>query len=295
MVSDTRNGKATYTGSGLSKGFVNSQDDNKPADADASWSAWPTLASKDAPKDTDGDGMPDEWELANALDPTNPNDGKTIGADGYSNLENYLNSLVADITTSQNAGGECMGSKVEESEQPVESSLDITPETANGDWTFSNGCSITMSTAKRYSTSTSCGIQSIKYSNNVTYTIHQPEGVAVSSIDFQGFTNEDGVDGYLAQLNDMTFSPSDYIFPSRTGNKAVSYNVKLGKPVSGSVSVKFVKQVGMRMTLNVVSSTGITPITLDVDSDSKTFNLGGQFIGKNSKRIVIQNGKKVIK
>ena len=82
MVSDTRNGKATYTGSGLSKGFVNSQDDNKPADADASWSAWPTLASKEAPKDTDGDGMPDEWELANALDPTNPNDGKTIGADG---------------------------------------------------------------------------------------------------------------------------------------------------------------------------------------------------------------------
>ena len=295
MVSDARNSKATYTGSGLSKGFVNSQDDNKPADADASWSAWPTLASKDAPKDTDGDGMPDEWELANALDPTNPNDGKTIGADGYSNLENYLNSLVADITTSQNAGGELMGSTVEESEQPVESTLDITPETANGDWTFSNGCSITMSTAKGYSTSKNCGIQSIKYSNNVTYTIHLPEGVAVSSIDFQGFTNEDGEDGYLAQLNDMTFSSSDYIFPSRTGNKAVSHNVKLGKPVSGSVSVKFVKQVGMRMTLNTVSSTGVTPITLDVDSDSRTFNLGGQLTGKNSKGIVIRNGKKVYK
>ena len=295
MVSDTRNGKATYTGSGLSKGFVNSQDDNKPADADASWSAWPTLATKEAPKDTDGDGMPDEWELANALDPTNPNDGKTIGADGYSNLENYLNSLVADITTSQNLGGELMGSTVEESEQPVESTLDITPETANGDWTFSNGCSITMSTAKSYSTSKNCGIQSIKYSNNVTYTIHLPEGVAVSSIDFQGFTNEDGVDGYLAQLNGKTFSSSDYVFPSRTGNQAVSYNVKLDTPASGSVSVKFVKQVGMRMTLNTVSTTGITPITLDVDSDSRTFNLGGQPAGKNSKGIIIQNGKKVYK
>ena len=295
MVSDTRNGKATYTGSGLSKGFVNSQDDNKPSDADASWSAWPTLSSKEAPKDTDGDGMPDEWELANALDPTNPNDGKTIGADGYSNLENYLNSLVADITTSQNLGGELMGSTVEESEQPVESTLDITPETANGDWTFSNGCSITMSPAKGYSTSKNCGIQSIKYSNNVTYTIHLPEGVAVSSIDFQGFTNEDGEDGYLAQLNDKTFSSSDYVFPSRTGNKAVSYNVKLDTPASGSVSVKFVKQVGMRMTLNTVSSTGVTPITLDVDSDTKTFNLGGQLTGKNSKGIVIRNGKKVYK
>ena len=295
MVSDTRNGKATYTGSGLSKGFVNSQDDNKPADADASWSAWPTLASKEAPKDTDGDGMPDEWELANALDPTNPNDGKTIGADGYSNLENYLNSLVADITTAQNMGGETTGSTVNESEEPVTSTLDITPETANGDWTFSNGCSITISTAKSYSTSKNCGIQSIKYSNNVTYTIHLPEGVAVSSIDFTGFTNEDNVDGYLAELNGKTFSASDYVFPSRTGNKAVTYNVKLDTPASGSVSVKFMKQVGMRMTLNAISTTGISHINLDNDSDSKTFNLGGQFTGKNSKGIVIQNGKKILK
>ena len=295
MVSDTRNGKATYTGSGLSKGFVNSQDDNKPSDADASWSVWPTLASKEAPKDTDGDGMPDEWELANALDPTNPKDGKTIGADGYSNLENYLNSLVADITTAQNMGGETTGSTVNESEEPVTSTLDITPETANGDWTFSNGCSITISTAKSYSTSKNCGIQSIKYSNNVTYTIHLPEGVAVSSIDFTGFTNEDNVDGYLAELNGKTFSASDYVFPSRTGNKAVTYNVKLDTPASGSVSVKFVKQVGMRMTLNTISTTGISHINLDNDSDSKTFNLGGQFTGKNSKGIVIQNGKKILK
>lgn len=295
MVNDTRSGTATYTGKGLSKGFVNSQDDNKPAGADESWSAWPTLASKDAPKDTDGDGMPDEWELAKGLDPTDPNDGKTVGADGYTNLENYLNSLVADITTAQNLGGEPMGSTVEESEVPVAASLDITPETANGDWTFTNGCKITLSKAKDYSTSSSCGIKSIKYSNNVTYTIHLPEGVAVSSIDFQGFTNEDGVDGYLAELNGQQFSATDYVFPSRTGGKVVSYNVELDKSVSGSVSVKFVKQVGMRMTLNTVSLTGITPIILDIDSNSKTYNLGGRFTGKNSKGIVIKNGKKIIK
>ena len=295
MVDDTRSGTATYTGKGLSKGFVNSQDDNKPAGADESWSAWPTLASKDAPKDTDGDGMPDEWELAKGLDPTDPNDGKTVGADGYTNLENYLNSLVADITTAQNLGGEPMGSTVDESEVPVAASLDITPETANGDWTFSNGCKITLSKAKDYATSSSCGIKSIKYSNNVTYTIHLPEGVAVSSIDFQGFTNEDGVDGYLAELNGQQFSATDYVFPSRTGGKAVSYNVELDKPVSGSVSVKFVKQVGMRMTLNTISITGMTPITLDIDSNGKTYNLRGQFTGKNSKGIVIKNGKKIIK
>ena len=196
MVSDTRNGTATYTGSGLSKGFVNSQDDNKPTDADESWSAWPTLASVDAPTDTDGDGMPDDWEKAHGLDASDPNDGKTIGADGYSNLENYLNSLVADITTAQNIGGTEMERAISESDEPVVTSLEVTPETANGDWTFNNGCSMTMSTEKSYSTSSSCGIKSIKYSNNVTYTIHLPEGIAISSTDFQGFTNEDNVDGY---------------------------------------------------------------------------------------------------
>lgn len=295
MVSDTRNGTATYTGEGLSKGFVNSQDDNKPADADDSWSAWPILNSKDAPKDTDGDGMPDEWELANALDATDPNDGKTIGADGYSNLENYLNSLVADITEAQNAGGTPLENAINESEKTAITSLEIVPETANGDWTFSNGCSMTMSTAKDYSTSSSCGIKSIKYSNNVTYTIHLPEDINISSIDFQGFTNDDNADGYLAELNGKTFSATDYVFPSRIGGKAVSYNIELENSVSGSISMKFVKQVGMRITLNVAAPTGIAPISIDIDQNAKSFNLRGQLVGMNNKGIIIRKGKKVIK
>lgn len=295
MVSDTRNGTATYTGEGLSKGFVNSQNDNKPADADDSWSAWPILNSKDAPKDTDGDGMPDEWELANALDATDPNDGKTIGADGYSSLENYLNSLVADITEAQNAGGTPLENAISESEETAITSLEIVPETANGDWTFSNGCSMTMSTAKDYATSSSCGIKSIKYSNNVTYTIHLPEDINISSIDFQGFTNDDNADGYLAELNGKTFSATDYVFPSRIGGKAVSYNIELENSVSGSISIKFVKQVGMRITLNVAAPTGIVPISIDIDQNAKSFNLRGQLVGKNNKDIIIRKGKKVIK
>ncbi len=295
MVSDTRNGTATYTGKGLSKGFVNSQDDNKPADADDSWSAWPTLNSKDAPKDTDGDGMPDEWELANALDATDPNDGKTIGADGYSNLENYLNSLVADITEAQNAGGTPLENAISESEETAITSLEIVPETANGDWTFSNGCSMTMSTAKDYSTSSSCGIKSIKYSNNVTYTIHLPEGISISSIDFQGFANDDNADGYLAELNGKTFGATDYVLPSRRCGKAGSYNIELANSVSGSISMKFVKQVGMRITLNVAAPTGIAPISIDIDQNAKSFNLRGQLVGKNNKGIIIRKGKKVIK
>lgn len=46
--------------------------------------------------DTDGDGIPDEWEKANGLDPNDPADGTRLGKDGYTNLERYLNSLVPE-------------------------------------------------------------------------------------------------------------------------------------------------------------------------------------------------------
>lgn len=109
MISDTKNGTATYTGSGLSKGFVNSQNDNKPTNAGDDWSAWPTLTSTTAPIDTDGDGMPDEWETANGLNPNDASDGNQTNAEGYTNVEVYMNSLVDDITTKQYEGGEKQG------------------------------------------------------------------------------------------------------------------------------------------------------------------------------------------
>jgi hypothetical protein len=46
-------------------------------------------------KDADGDGMPDDWEKANGLDPRNPADAAASRADGYTNLECYLNERAA--------------------------------------------------------------------------------------------------------------------------------------------------------------------------------------------------------
>jgi hypothetical protein len=45
--------------------------------------------------DSDGDGMPDAFETAHDLNPQDPADGAATGlsADGYTNLEVYLNSL----------------------------------------------------------------------------------------------------------------------------------------------------------------------------------------------------------
>ena len=118
IVSDTRNGETTYTGKDCKLGIINSQDDLKPADAGDDWSAWPELKSKAAPTDSDGDGMPDEWEKANGLNPEDAADGKQTNADGYTNLEVYMNSLVADITERQNEGGINMSGQETAIKQP---------------------------------------------------------------------------------------------------------------------------------------------------------------------------------
>jgi hypothetical protein len=49
--------------------------------------------------DADLDGMPDAWEKKNGLNPADPTDAtKDRDKDGYTNIEEYLNSLV-DVTT----------------------------------------------------------------------------------------------------------------------------------------------------------------------------------------------------
>jgi hypothetical protein len=47
------------------------------------------------PTDTDGDGMPDEWEDENGTDKS-VNDAMIIGVNGYANIENYINSIDED-------------------------------------------------------------------------------------------------------------------------------------------------------------------------------------------------------
>ena len=107
MVNDTRKGIATSTGSGNTGGIINSQNDNKPAEAAADWSPWPDLVTDTSISvaDTDGDGIPDYWEDANGLDKNNAADGNLTDAEGYTNLERYMNSLVADIMAKENEGG----------------------------------------------------------------------------------------------------------------------------------------------------------------------------------------------
>jgi hypothetical protein len=53
------------------------------------------------PADQDEDGMADDWENANGLNPNNPDDGVLdADGDGYTNVEEYLNELADSLLSS---------------------------------------------------------------------------------------------------------------------------------------------------------------------------------------------------
>lgn len=63
-------------------------------------------SSRPAGFDSDGDGMPDDWEIANRLNPDDPGDGndKKLDTKGwYTNLEVYLSNVVENIMRQGNA------------------------------------------------------------------------------------------------------------------------------------------------------------------------------------------------
>jgi hypothetical protein len=89
IVNEVQNGTYTYVGSKTGmKGIIDSQNDV---------GGWPEYNGGEAPVDSNIDGIPDGW-----LEENYP--GKTANdknEEGYTYLEVYLNSIVADITHNQ--------------------------------------------------------------------------------------------------------------------------------------------------------------------------------------------------
>ena len=61
-------------------------------DSQAQAGGWPNLPQARPPVDTDQDGMPDAWETEHGLNPHHPGHNEDKDGDGYTNLEEYLNS-----------------------------------------------------------------------------------------------------------------------------------------------------------------------------------------------------------
>jgi hypothetical protein len=120
-MEETKSGTVTYNGdvafvkdgtsygpSGV-KGIVDFINDPTSSTQYSGIPSYPELATETRPTgfDTDKDGMPDEWEIANGLDPNNAADAKLYTLDTehkwYTNVEVYINSLVEEIMKAGNA------------------------------------------------------------------------------------------------------------------------------------------------------------------------------------------------
>lgn len=56
---------------------------------------YPYMNPGTPPTDSDHDGMPDSWEVAQGLNPQDPSDGnKDKNSNGYTNVEEYINGLI---------------------------------------------------------------------------------------------------------------------------------------------------------------------------------------------------------
>jgi hypothetical protein len=54
---------------------------------------WPQYRGGTSPIDTDGDGIPDDWERAHGLNPRDPRDASRDSGDGYTWIEKYIHGI----------------------------------------------------------------------------------------------------------------------------------------------------------------------------------------------------------
>lgn len=206
IADDVRNGVASHCAPGTTTGFIDNQDQA---------GGWPELASTAAPVDTDGDGMPDEWEKENGLDPNNADDRNKYNLDSrryYTNLEVYCNSLVEDLVKAQNAEAVTgMESAFEEyypdyknGEAVAAAVVYAHPDgstTANTQ-TWDDGAKLTITgnssktlnpaTPIKYKELTTYG-KSIKLSNGAQNTFYCPEGKVATGVTFISYVNKNPI------------------------------------------------------------------------------------------------------
>jgi hypothetical protein len=90
LMNEVSTGTTTGTGSSGKPGII---------DAPSAVGGWPVYATCTGPDDNDHDGMPDEWEIENGLNPNVADDRNIVGGDGYTMLEKYLNNIIPNLVS----------------------------------------------------------------------------------------------------------------------------------------------------------------------------------------------------
>ncbi len=259
---ETREGTATYSGSVTKKkGRI-----DLVSDVQGYTEANFGTGSRPAGYDTDNDGIPDEWEKANGLNPNNASDALLFTLDKknwYSNIEVYMNSLVQDIMLQGNADADesvneyypayvnpTTGEKVDEinggnpeggtiTTEDVSFTISQLTNTGNNTssvWDFNDGITISNEKSKSYAAGKENGI---KYSAGVQYTIHLPEKVSISKMLFTGYDNYGETDAYIGEINGMTYDNTTYVFPQKDASEQYfikSHEVTLPYPAKETLT-----------------------------------------------------------
>lgn len=270
--------------------------------------------------DTDGDGIPDVWEIANGLNPNSAADANAYTLDTekgwYTNIEVYANSLVQDIMQDGNADATTaftdyypavtfvddianMATYTEPSEEEeTDITLVISQDTNTGintssTYNFNNGITITNGSSKAYGTGNEKGI---KYSANVQYTINLPQNIKITTVNVSGYDNYADVDAYLGELNGVEYANDKYVFTQKDGdgNYTInSYSIELSTAAVGTLTfTPKGKQVVWVITLSGTKTSNSTPVnTIEVDSEPTSityYDMFGQRVSAIHKGMLLK-------
>ena len=174
-------------------------------------------------------------------------------------------------------------------------------------WAFSNGCTISNSNGKAYSSAKS---STIKYSKGVQFTINLPEDVTITDATFTGYGNENEKATYLAELNGTTYDADTYTFVGRptSGDPTTeTREVKLDSPATSTLTfTPQGAQAAWVITLKGVkaSTSGISLATTNLKmSNGNIYDLSGRIVKSHAntaslnsldKGIYVFNNKKYV-
>ena len=321
IASDARNGVASHCASGTTTGFINSQDEA---------GGWPELQSTEAPLDTDGDGMPDEWEKKYGLDPNDAADRNKYNLDShhyYTNLEVYCNSLVEDLVKAQNAGGittvdgafEEYYPDYQNGETEVTKVIYAHPDgsTKANTQRWDDGATLTITskpdktldpaTAITYNGSTTHG-KSIKTSNGVTNTFCCPEGKVATAVTFISYVNSSPISKpcYWREVAGVTYDEATATLMQSAQDAANPDVITFSLPnlsqftfTNTGIQPCFMMEVAMT---DATSAKGVQAMA-GAKATKNVYSVSGQLLISNaseaqidalSKGVYIINGKKVV-
>jgi hypothetical protein len=309
---EARNGTATYKGSVTKKaGRIDIVSDvNGYTEENFG------TGNREADFDTDKDGIPDAWEIANGLNPNDANDALLFTLDprkDYSNLEVYANALVQDIMLAGNSDAISSvaeyypaytkedGTKVSaiNYEEPTPQEVkdvsytlsQTTYESGSSTMEFADGVSISNTKGKGYAAGKDGGI---KYSAGVQYTVNLPAKVSIDKAIFTGYDNYAEVDAYLSEVNGVTYESTQYVFPQKQGDAYTTVSHTVEFPVPASESFTFTpagKQVVLTITLigTQAIADAISTSEVNIHPVATTYyNLKGQRISTPTKGTCIE-------